>query len=109
MVVTIKRSRWSTKPEDNQLLDSVSKRMCCLGFCALAAGYDREEILDVATPFGLSNTDRWKQAFPNLNPLGILIDSMVDVNDNPKMSRKEKEPKLIELAAKGGVTLQFVD
>lgn len=104
MVVTIKRSRWSTKPEDNRLLDPVSKRMCCLGFCALAAGYTRNEILDVAEPPELAISSMWLEKFKDLP-----ITSMMTINDSKDMSRKEKEPKLIKLAAKAGVTLQFVD
>lgn len=104
MVVTIKRSRWSTKPEDNRLLDPVSKRMCCLGFCALAAGYKRSDIIERAEPDELLDESKWNEKF---GALPIL--SMMRINDSKDMSRKEKEPKLIELAARGGVTLQFVD
>lgn len=104
MVVTIKRSRWSTKPEENRLLDPVSKRMCCLGFCALAAGYKRSDIIERAEPDELIDKSKWEEKFGKLP-----VASMMRINDNVDMSRKEKEPKLIELAAKAGVTLQFVD
>lgn len=109
--VVVKRSRWSRRANDNALYVPSSKRMCCLGFCARAAGYEISEINDVSAPIGLAVSgiaNRWNQAFGSAS--SRILDEMMDINDNPKEWPAEiAEPALTKLAKKIGINLSFVD
>ena len=127
--VVVKRSQWvrgvggfGTKGTGNmgvsKLLqsdvhmasDGVQRR-CCLGFWCSAAGFDDDVLWGAAAPDSIA-------LFDTLNIPGLLTtdgrrtiicQSMMTVNDDPRMSDEEREQKLTSLAKELGVEMVFED
>lgn len=89
----------------SRLLDDKGLQ-CCLGFECEQCGVARKDILNRYTPFWLAGRSRTEVAHL-LTGSGFASKAM-QINDNAKMSYKEKKQKLIELWAEYGWTLVFV-
>lgn len=83
-------------------------KMCCLGFLALACGYDEEDITGISylAAKGRGDDERVELPFPApwLGDGSIIA----NVNDNKDMTDSERERQLTEMFAAGGIAVKFV-
>lgn len=104
--LVIDRETWGMKV----LLSATDKKMCCLGFLAIACGAVPDEIQEECEPQDVPNVD-WPAAFVQLRrrPFGnsALATSMMKVNDHGSWSWATKERRLITLFKKAGIKLSF--
>lgn len=117
--VTVKRSEWQRGQQNSvfngievKLLSKKTKKLCCLGFAALVAGFTPEEILDIAQPAelqeqieGLTRIREYTEGFSSLQNTY----DMMNVNDSGAYTDTERETKLQELAKNAGFEFVFVD
>ena len=112
MKVTIDRSKWrrgDTGSGDTQLLNKEGY-MCCLGFCALAAGLTEEQIINRATPRQVPVRGEWELFWQALNGLSVstkLTREAVYLNDTHSMTDEKREKELIKLLGEAGVEVSF--
>lgn len=108
--LTIKRSEWATPDKtDEPRLYVASGLKCCLGFAALACGKNEAEILGKGMPRHLMYGSEIKQFLLPSGRNTDLSEAAQVINDNPKISNKERERQLTELFAANGIALNFVD
>lgn len=105
---TIKRSKW-LRGEGfalSRLLRRSDNKMCCLGQIACAVGYSSSEIIECDAPYNIA----WKEMMSKSNSFSHKrsIGRMMQCNDNPSTSDKEKEARLKKLAKSAGFSLRFV-
>lgn len=109
--LVIKRSKWlrGEGGDCSYLLRKSDKKMCCLGFLALACGYTRKNISGYAEPTCLVD---------NKFPLGLIdekgrstpkCNSLMDINDSETFTDSVRELELKILFKKINVRVQFVD
>jgi hypothetical protein len=102
----------------SSLLDKKTKRMCCLGFAACAAGVSKKDITNIGSPAGIKLKEKAKIAkkFPwllssSLVDLGTMdspiAGDLMGINDNPKISLPKKRAKIKEIFKKNGVEVIF--
>lgn len=114
MKITIERKSWIRGDQGLKFtcLFRDDGHMCCLGFLGAACGIPLEEMLGRKTPAGLETDELYK-----LYPIGIrkidpdgfsLIGRLIVANDSPQLSEEERESKVRELMAEGGVEVDFV-
>ena len=101
---------------DTSLYQSRTQMMCCLGQCAFEAGVELEELEEIGEP-----NDVTDDAYPALIAAGLLNDDddygrqsafskkAIPINDNEQITDQQREEKLIELGARHGHTITFVD
>lgn len=115
----IDRSKWRTGGDmpgnrtgksDTQLLNKQGF-MCCLGFRCNQMGIPKKHLLDQATPENLSDLydipdlikrddyDRWEDT--------KFTNEAIRINDNERITSKEREKAIKEHFATIGVTVQF--
>ena len=115
MKFVVKRSEWSRGKinEPSKLLNGKNDK-CCLGFLSLACGYTTEEIEEEVAP-GLVVKTLNKNLFPETiaDLAGTntdLTNSLMFVNDSYHYaSDTDREIKLTELFAEGGIEVTFED
>lgn len=86
--------------EGSCLLSSHGK-MCCLGFFGEACGVERINLKDCEAPVPSAKIH---EKFPDWNYQPFMI-----VNDDEKLSDKERVKKLKGLFAQRGVTVKFIN
>lgn len=123
MKFTVDRKTWYRGyGSDNSKLLLENGMMCCLGHISLQCGLTERQILHRTTPYrAITNDGFLGQKVFNV-PVGfdwLLNDShdstseiageMMNVNDSIELSEEIREKRLIELAAKAGHELEFIN
>jgi hypothetical protein len=135
---TVKRSEWFTakhpsgrasklavfKTDFDSELNAYNKEFlgrCCLGFACQAVGYTDEQMANLGYPYHLSRED---EDFPRVLDAfvrrledgdgavysnGALSHDAALINDCSTITDAEREVQLIELFAKHGIEVTFVD
>lgn len=124
MNFTVIRSKWYRgKGADDSKLLNKHGMSCCLGFVGSACGISDLELEDEPSPEDTRyNSDdaasKWPEwMFGNITFTGAKLPNAdspdcrlaMAINDNPYINDDVRESKLIELFAKHGDTLTFVD
>jgi hypothetical protein len=114
--VVIDREKWirGRRPGDEPtaLLRESDNRMCCLGFCALALGAKREQILGVGEPCDagfiprLTYTARDFEDDGNSNTPAAV--AAITVNDDDGTNDTDREDQLTKILGAVGLDLEFV-
>ena len=108
MKVTVKRSNWyrGKGSASSMLLRSGDGKMCCLGFAALACGYDPKDIIATSGPLSMSDFSKWPT-----NPAPASNDAnygtLMRTNDFEHMTDEEREARLIEEGKAVGLEFEF--
>ena len=108
MRLTISRERWLRgEPNESWLLRPEDRKMCCLGFLALACGATEEQITERATPmsvhsFPVAAHPVFSQLLRGKDNAVIAKQLMTTNDDNPN------EEKLTTLFWQIGVDVEFV-
>jgi|SRR5580698_3376967 hypothetical protein len=125
----VKRKTWYRgKGSENSCLLNDAGRMCCLGFYAEACGLDRKTIRDLSSPRDAvqitqqgettskdgdivcrkSNVVWSTKLVSNVYMINIpTCNTMMEVNDNKKLSDEERETKLTALFKRLGIKVKF--
>ena len=112
--LVIVRSKWARGGEDDtQLLNSAGK-MCCLGFYALACGYNPTEIEDYAEPETLAKNAcgavrpgyKWLLEGKENSPQAM---NLMEVNDSTLFTNEHREAFIQTEFAKQGIAVTFED
>ena len=120
---TIKRSEWARGNIDGGsatlLLSKVTNLKCCLGFYGMACGAEEYAILDQFTPTKLQEFwPAWlfeRDYASNGYGPGRYDDKvsayyeLTNINDELKIDEEVREAKVIDVFARHGVTVNFVD
>lgn len=112
---TVRRKNWLRGKGDALLLNE-NGSMCCLGFLGRACGLKKKDMLELGTPedVDIEEPDKGTQ-FPYsivdkhdyfMGNTGLCYE-IIDVNDAPNLSSKEREQKLTKLFAEGGIEVTF--
>lgn len=105
----IDRSKWARGGEAHTfLLNSSNRRMCCLGFYALACGVTKHDIQERSAYYDLMYPAS-REIPSELAPHGGLHDRLVNANDNGEIPGHVREERITELFASIGVGVEFVD
>lgn len=126
--LVIDRTTWLRGDSKNSsLLRTEDGKMCCLGFCALQAGFTPEQIEDKPEPTGVSTIDdpddlwpdgileRIEDTDPETDELVVeycttlVTDELMATNDNENLLDSEREKKITSLFASIGITAEFVN
>ena len=119
--LTISESRWlrGIGDEDSYLKSPTEDKLCCLGFCALAAGYPINEITSIRQPADLDPPQKIIEAFPFLLKERMhfgnykawidsdVTNSLMEINDDETISDDERKEKLTQVFADNGVTVTW--
>jgi hypothetical protein len=116
MVVTIDRSKWLHGEgwEVSRLLRKSDKKMCCVGFFALACGAKEKDILEKSI---ITNLDEGSSvsytkmpAFPDSlkSSNNIEFQSLYNVNDDKTYDNKMREIRIKNIFASFGVKVIFI-
>ncbi len=115
--VEISRAKWLRGDEDASMLLDREGNMCCLGFAARTCGFSRTAIYDQATPDALTpkTPQQWEYflrlTVPSLSRIGGWNNdaayALIDANDNPNFTAKEREKRIKELGKKAGFKFVF--
>lgn len=118
MKIRVSRKRWLRGVENSALLSS-NKKMCCLGFGARQCGVKARDILNKLMP-GSIRPDHRTQALldsPLLTTIefspgscynSLLSEGAAVINDDPKLTDRERETQLRSLFRKHGHQIVFV-
>lgn len=132
MKFTIDREKWlrGESPSVSRLLRSIDRKMCCLGFAALASGYTENDIRDKTGPSEVREDrievladDIFELLTFNIDgPVGFrhvgnnaVCKSMMDANDRKfnadgqPMTDVERESTLKNLFSSIGVEIDFIN
>lgn len=114
MELTIERSKWATGKDGGLLLDG--EKMCCLGFLCRAIGYESAEILMMAMPEEVTQSETKPLPLWLLEPYKVTsVSERPDVyqaardNDDTTISSVERERRVTEIFAKHDIQVRFVD
>lgn len=101
------RSRWY-RGQDNgaRLLRAKDGMMCCLGLYLESCGVPHEELLEREYPSRVSGFIPEEAMWTVLSSDDLKV---AWTNDDSALSDDDREPKLVELFARHGVNLTFVD
>lgn len=96
----------SSSGESQLLTDNGT--MCCLGFVGVACGIKEKDLFDVADPFDLTGKAKkiWPTDDDNYHAGDILNDLLYE-NDNPNITEKKREVRIINLMKRAGVKVTF--
>lgn len=101
--------------------------MCCLGFECLRRGLKREEILsegdpvdvfysteayqsnELAAKFGSLLTDHEDEEGDKIFENSEFVNKAININDDEKTTREEKEKLLLDLFAGEGIEIEFIN
>lgn len=103
--LVIDRRKWLRGCDDSKLYDSETRRMCCLGFCAIQNGFRKKDIKDHPYPSDidfkplLDNNGRWRPT----------TEKLMEVNDNTKIDDSVREKKIISLFKRFKVRVKFIN
>lgn len=124
--LTIKRSEWLTpdKSSSSKLLDENGLK-CCLGFACLALGCEKEDILEITSPYYVYLKWNRENTLEKLNNLlqflegssynlfavtnNCFVTNAMEINDNSYIDNAEREIRLIKLFGANGIVLNFID
>lgn len=109
---TVKRKKWFRgKGSWNSNLLNSSGNMCCLGFYALACGFEKSDIIDKLDPTNIiRHIDCiWKTKLLDKFGNSAACYDLMSINDEGSISDKEREAKLKTLFKKMGVAVTFKD
>lgn len=119
MKFEVSRARWlrGEGMGKSRLLRESDKKMCCLGFRALATGFTKKEILSQALPRSLFDgtkvSDAWKPFFIEGGGCwggeSDICVKIVWTNDDPALSDDVREEYLKRDFAEAGDEIVFVD
>lgn len=112
--VEISRAKWIRGEDDSALL-TYDKRMCCLGFAAIACGFAPAQIDGVFYPAGLAckydpETDTQAKYLGALTYQGFdtkVAETLAAVNDDEHLSAREREKRIRELGKQAGFRFVF--
>jgi hypothetical protein len=84
--------------------------MCCLGQTCKQLGYSNEQLISVSTP---ENLEKHIPYFTVKDKSGVFVDSKlssraVEINDDTKLTREQRERKLKSLFSKFKHKITFV-
>ncbi len=129
---TITRSLWARGGHPNTSLLDIEGKMCCLGFYALACGYQKTDILNLGEPHEINahnkdiplfypswlviaeevpnECEHWEAESYHME-YGVNDDGgeLMKYNDSDRLSESEREAKVAEVFARHGVTVEFAD
>lgn len=113
--LTINRKKWLRGLDEGALLadEGFGKhegKMCCLGFACLRLGVPREALLGQTMPYELKSfkLPKWLTTEAGDGVLGTRLNDVVILNDNPKISNKEREKGVRQFFKANGVSVRFV-
>ena len=108
MKITIEREKWLRGTGEGMLLDPKQKKMCCVGFFALALGYSKKEIEGHGQLSELSQEKlegmRWCKSARDKSDLVKLYGA----NDTLQTSDAQKEKSIKRLFKRHKVEVDFV-
>lgn len=117
---TINRKTWMTPDhplwlamDGNCLYNPDEQTMCCLGFyCNRVARIKKEKLEFVGMPSCLlheysANFDEYV-AKPTIENIIKFEDVLANINDNEKISAKEREKRISEIFKKAGYKVKFI-
>jgi hypothetical protein len=85
-------------------------KMCCLGFYALACGYDQTEIEQVETPQHLPDKDDMvRELLDDMGDNSDVCEELMEINDDQHRSNEVRETDLTDAFESIGITVEFVD
>lgn len=102
--VTITRTKWGTKALRNK-----AGNMCCLGFCAKAAGIQDKDLQGVGMPDDLASDElrhKFFARFPDLDT--NLAEDLAVINDSSR-KRHNKEKLIKQHGRDANIDFRFVD
>jgi len=109
--LTIEREKWLRGTGEGSLLDSEQKKMCCVGFFALALGYSKKEIQGHAVLSDLEQERlkgmRWCFDKNDLKE-GSDLNKLYSTNDSLRTSDTQKEKTIKRLFKRHKVEVEFV-
>lgn len=116
---TIDRDTWYRGRGGSRLiLDRSSPfpgHKCCLGFCLLSSGVEKESLLGVTTPSRVLNLEHVPPSLLWTSSDGEILrgdnDVTVDIiltNDNETLTEEKREKKLTTLFALVGFNVKFI-
>lgn len=98
--------------------NSCLNKMCCLGIGSIACGVPKKDIVTVQAPNAIKNKKSYKKLLKGLpwlfnrNMYGNQISDAalyaMDINDNEKLSSRQRESRLKKLFKANGCTIKFV-
>lgn len=108
--VVVERERWERGRDEGALCrrrnGKESDTFCFLGFCGLALGVSREEMLDASR---LTEVTWDLDGFAFLAANGHTLESKVThINDDAGIDDEEREEKLAALLGAAGIAVHFV-
>jgi hypothetical protein len=130
--LTIQRSKWlrgQTDCRPTGLLLSRTGKMCCLGFYALACGFEEKHIKNIPGPQELQNSFHYRtesvyggfikkrkeeiewdtKLLTSNDENSNLAYSLMDINDNYSMDEETREQEIKQGFLKMGVKVKFED
>ena len=111
---TIDRSRWLHGERKNSKLYRISdSKMCCLGFCARAVGYNVADIRGKDTPWDLNRSpqeSKWPKWFfkGNENIQTKVVGKLMKVNDKVGGDNREREREIARTFKKYDIKVNFI-
>jgi len=113
MKVRVDRQRWLRGDLNSFLLRESDKKMCCLGFAALAAGATKDEINGLTSPANIPTIlpDLVTKDYDDSDYFDNKIaDQLMLVNDTESITNdSEREAKIIELGNEVGIQFEFIN
>jgi hypothetical protein len=95
--LTIDRAQWGVGEEGGYLYNSATKKMCCLGFLALACGQREADIIGCMLPRD------------GTVPTGFYAHlSAARANDDRLLAQKDREARIKSIFAARGIRVKFI-
>jgi 3-methyladenine DNA glycosylase Mpg len=114
MTFTIDRATWAnaSTTDQSRMFDSANGMMCCLGQICKQTGTPRKHLIDQIDPADVGDNIRSARVQTLLleedGSCSTLAVSAMNMNDNPALTKRERECKLKALFLKAGHKLNFV-
>lgn len=118
--VVIDRRQWYRgHTGDDSCLLREDRRMCCLGFAAVACGIQPEHLLNRGAPSDVQLPLEEMGKFSKLLDISVkldwghsdnkITDKLIETNDFPELPEQEREEGIIRLGANVGFEFSFIN
>lgn len=119
MELVIDRNQWDRGSSESKLLRADNGKMCCLGFCAIALGYTKGQILQLGSPAQLNIpapsltykmiNAKLVECIPSGHTNTDACEHLMVLNDAWDMNEEHREKALINEFKQIGIEVKFIN
>jgi len=100
----INRKKWGI----GTLLDGITGKMCCLGFCAKSYGIGESHLLTRGYPSDIEDVKQKRKLPKWLQSIGYDVNELVATNDHMNMLDEYREELISKIFKKHNIIVKFV-